>query len=258
MLQPLGAGGRTSDITAMAQNDDPKQPLTSAGKTAEIDAFLAKVKAMPTVKAAGSKGRLIFALDATASRQATWDQACRLQGEMFEATAAIGGLDVQLVFYRGFKECRASRWLASAADLHGAMHSVSCVGGTTQIARILRHATKEARAGRVNALVFVGDAMEENVDELCQLAGELGLCGVPAFVFHEGHDEVAGRAFRQIAKLSGGAYCPFDARSAQQLRELLAAVAVYAAGGRQALLDYGKRKGGAALLLAGKVGKGDA
>jgi len=35
-----------------------------------------------------------------------WDQACRLQGEMFEATTAMGGLDVQLVFYRGFDECR--------------------------------------------------------------------------------------------------------------------------------------------------------
>ena len=41
---------------------------------------------------------------------------------------------------------------------------------------------------RVDALVFVGDAMEENVDRLCQLAGELGLNGVPIFLFHEGGD----------------------------------------------------------------------
>jgi hypothetical protein len=241
----------------MTEKDDSKH-LASVGKSAEVEAFLAKVKAMPAVKAASGKGRLIFALDATASREATWDQACHLQGEMFEATAAIGGLDVQLVFYRGFRECRASRWLTAAAELHGAMRGVSCVGGTTQLGRVLSHAAKEARAGRVNALVFVGDAMEENVDELCRLAGEFGLCGVPAFIFHEGHDEAAGRAFRQIAKLSGGAYCPFDAGSARQLRELLGAVAVYAAGGRQALLDYGKRKGGAALLLAGTLGKGNA
>jgi hypothetical protein len=137
--------------------------------------------------------------------------------------------------------------------LHWTMRGVSCVGGSTQIARILTHALKEARAGKVNALVFVGDAMEEKVDELCRLAGELGLIGVPAFIFHEGHDDTAGRAFRQIAKLSGGAYCPFDIGSAKQLRELLGAVATYAAGGRPALLDYGKRKGGAALLLAGNM-----
>ncbi|MFI5016300.1 MAG: VWA domain-containing protein, partial [Hyphomicrobiales bacterium] len=142
----------------------------------------------------------------------------------------------------------------AAAQLHKAMRGVSCVGGSTQIARVLTHARKEARANKVNALVFVGDAMEEKVDELCRLAGELGLLGAPVFVFHEGGDEIAGRAFRQIAKLSGGAYCPFDTGSAQQLRELLGAVAAYAAGGRPALLDYGKRKGGAALLLSGSVG----
>ncbi len=232
-----------------------KDHLPAAGKAAEVEAFLAKVKAMPAKPTSG-RGRLIFALDATASREATWDQACRLQGEMFEATTAIGGLDVQLVFYRGFKECKTSRWLASAAELHGAMRGVSCVGGTTQIGRVLRHASQEARAGKVNALVFVGDAMEEKVDELCRLAGELGLIGVPVFVFHEGDDEVAQRAFRQIAKLSGGAYCAFDAGSARQLRDLLGAVAAYAAGGRRALLDYGERKGGAALLLAGRVGDG--
>jgi hypothetical protein len=238
----------------MPEQEEEKGHLPAAGKAAEVEAFLGKLKAMKAAKPASGRGRLIFALDATASREATWDRACKLQGEMFEATSAIGGLDVQLVFYRGFTQCKASRWLASASELHGVMRGVSCVGGTTQIARVLVHARNEASAHKVNALVFVGDAMEENVDELCRLAGELGLCGVPVFVFHEGGDEIAGRAFRQIAKLSGGAYCPFDAASARQLRELLGAVAAYAAGGRSALLDYGRRKGGAALLLSGNIG----
>jgi hypothetical protein len=238
----------------MAEEEEHKDRLPTAGKAAEVEAFLSQVKAMQAVRPASGRGRLIFALDATASRQATWDRACRLQGEMFEATTTMGGLDVQLVFYRGFNECKASRWLSAAADLHSAMRGVSCVGGMTQIGRILTHARQEARAGKVNALVFVGDAMEENVDKLSRLAGELGLLGIPVFVFHEGGDEIAGLAFRQIAKLSGGAYCPFDAGSAKQLRELLGAVAAYAAGGRPALVDYGKRTGGAALLLARNVG----
>jgi hypothetical protein len=237
----------------MAEEEEEKDHLPAARKAAEVDAFLSQIKAMKVAKPASGRGRLIFALDATASREATWDRACRLQGEMFEATRAIGGLDVQLVFYRGFNECKASRWFATAGELHGAMRGVSCVGGATQIARVLAHARKEASADKVNALVFVGDAMEEKVDELCRLAGELGLCGAPVFVFHEGGDEVAGRAFRQIAQLSGGAYCPFDAGSARQLRELLGAVAAYAAGGRPALLNYGKRKGGAALLLSRNI-----
>lgn len=241
----------------MAGDDDRKEQLPAAGKAAEVEAFLSQVKAMPAVRTATGRGRLIFALDATASRAPTWDRAAKLQGEMFEAAAALGGLEVRLVFYRGFDECKASRWVARASELHRVMRAVSCVGGETQISRVLGHAAKEARAGKVNALVFVGDAMEEKVDSLCRQAGELGLLGVPMFIFHEGRDPVAASAFRQMARLSRGAYCPFDAGSAEQLRQLLGAVAAYAAGGPAALADYGERTGGAALLLAGRVGEAD-
>ena len=163
------------------------------------------------------------------------------------------GLDVQLVFYRGFNECKASRWLSNGTSLHAAMRAVFCVGGETQIARILRHSFKEAEVHRIGALVFVGDAMEEKLDELCALAGKLALRGVPVFVFHEGSDPTAARAFKEIARLTSGAYCRFDANSADELRALLGAVAAYAAGGRRALADYGKATGGAALLLAHRL-----
>lgn len=239
----------------MAGDGDAKKQVPATKRDAAVEAFLREVAAVPALKPTSERGRLIFALDATASREATWDRACRLQGEMFEAAAGLGGLAVKLVYYRGFAECKASRWCTDAAALHRAMRSVNCVGGETQIGRVLSHALGEARIQRVNALVFVGDAMEENVDALCREAGKLGLLGVPVFVFHEGQDEIAARAFRQVAKLSGGAYCPFDATSARQLRDLLGAVAAFAAGGRAALADYGKRAGGAALLLAGQVGK---
>jgi hypothetical protein len=238
----------------MADKPDDKDHLPAARKQAEVDAFLRKVAAMPAVKPASGRGRLVFAMDATASRQPAWDHACRLQGEMFEATAALGGLDVQLVFYRGFGECKASRWLSTGAELHRAMRSVFCVGGETQIERVLDHALREARARPVNALVFVGDAMEENIDRLCQRAGELGLLGVPVFVFHEGQDPVAAHAFKEIARLSRGACCPFDAASADQLKALLGAVATFAAGGRRALAHYGEKTGGTALLLARSLG----
>jgi hypothetical protein len=224
--------------------------VPAAAKNADVEAFLRQVAAMPTARPARGKGRLIFAMDATASREPTWDRACQLQGEMFEATAALGGLDVQLVFYRGFDECKSSKWLSTAPQLHRAMRAVFCAGGQTQIVRILGHAITAARAGHVNALVFVGDAMEESLDELMGRAGELGLLGVPVFLFHEGGDPVAARAFKEIARVTKGAYCPFDAASAEQLRALLGAVAAYAAGGRRALADYGKRAGGAALCLS--------
>src|ERR1700731_2410386 len=138
-------------------SDDKKQ-LPTESHSAEVDAFLRDLQRAPAIRPAGGRGRLIFALDATASREPSWDRACRIQGEMFEATAALGGLDVKLMFYRGFDECKASRWLATAAELPRTMRAVSCLGGETQIERVLSHAIAEAKKRRVHALVFVGDA----------------------------------------------------------------------------------------------------
>jgi len=237
-------------------SDDKRRLPTAASPgevSAEVDAFLRDLQRAPKPPPSGARGRLIFALDATASREPSWDRACRIQGEMFEATAALGGLDVKLVYYRGFNECKASRWMSNAADLHRVMRAVSCLGGETQIERVLAHAIGETKRQRVNALVFVGDAMEENVDRLCQLAGELGLNGVPIFLFHEGGNPIVARAFQQMAKLSRGAYLRFDLASADRLKDLLGAVAVYAAGGYRALTAYGEKKGGEVLRLTAQL-----
>jgi len=233
-------------------SDDRKQ-VPAASHSAEIDAFLRDLQRAPAVRPGGGRGRLMFALDATARREPPWARACRLQGELFEATAALGGLDVKLVYYRGFNECKASRWMANAADLHRAMRAVSCIGGETQIERVLAHAIAENQKQKLGALVFVGDAMEENVDRLCQQAGELGLKGVPIFLFHEGGDPIAAKAFQQMAKLSRGAYLRFDLASADRLKDLLGAVAVYAAGGYRALTAYGEKKGGEVLRLTSQL-----
>ncbi len=227
--------------------------LPSASSSARIDAFLRKVAQARVIHTPGERGRLIFAMDATASREPTWDRACHIQAEMFKETAALGGLEIQLVYYRGFGECKASPWVANSKDLLRRMTGVRCLTGSTQIAKVLKHAIKETKRKKVGVMVFVGDCVEEDVDKLGHLAGELGLLGVPCFMFHEGLNPVARMAFQQIARLSGGAFCPFDANSAQQLRDLLSAVAVYAAGGRKALVDYGDRKGGLALQLTHQV-----
>jgi len=230
-----------------------KDRLPAKSTSADVADFLDKLARAPAVRPEGGRGRLIFAMDATASREPTWDRACHIQGEMFTATEGLGGLEVQLVFYRGFGQCKASPWVSSSRELVSRMTAVRCLGGQTQIARVLRHAISETGKRKVNALVFVGDCMEEDVDELCHLAGQLGVLGVPVFMFHEGGDPVARNVFQQIARLSGGAFCPFDASSAQQLRDLLSAVAVYAAGGRKALADYGRRKGGIVHQLTHQV-----
>ena len=157
----------------------------------------------------------------------------------------MGGLQIQLVYFRGFRECRASKWVSDSSQLHRLMSSVSCLAGRTQIARVLKHALSEVRGGsEVNALVYVGDCMEEPLDELGDLAGRLKLSGVPVFVFQEGNDPVAHQAFSQVAALSGGAHSSLDRSSAHQLGLLLNAVAVYAAGGRAAFNEHCRLTGG--------------
>ena len=230
--------------------------LPEKSSRSDVDAFLQKAASLSVSKPAGHAGRLIFAMDATASREPTWDDACHIQAEMFSETAALGGLEIQLCFYRGLAEFKASGWLTDTASLQRQMAAVRCLGGHTQIGRVLKHATAMAKQQRIDALVFVGDCMEEKVDDLCQLAGALGIHGVPAFMFHEGGDARAGQAFRQIAKLTRGAYCPFDAGSAHQLRDLLSAVAVYAAGGRLALERFGQRRGKTVQRLSHQIDKG--
>ncbi len=228
-------------------------PAEDRNAKSDIDRFLTKVAATPTRLKGEGRGRLLFAMDATASREPSWDHACQIQGEMFEATAALGGLSVQLVYYRGFNEFRATKWLDNSRALVRHMSAVYCLGGHTQIRKVLKHAIRETKRKKLGALVFVGDCMEENVDDLCAMAGELGLLKVPAFLFHEGSERQASLAFRQIARLSGGAYLQFDAHSAAQLKNLLSAVAVYAAGGRRALVKFGKRQGGGALQISHQV-----
>jgi hypothetical protein len=226
------------------------EPATASSRS-DIEAFLQRARSLAPPLEPGERGRLIFALDATMSRQPTWDEACRLQADMFGQTAAIGGLDVQLVYYRGLAECRASGFVSDARLLGGLMERIDCRGGHTQLSRVLAHARKETEVKKVQALVFVGDAMEESLDDLCASAGQLGLLGVPAFMFQEGDDPIAERAFREIARLTRGAYCRFDVGAAQQLGELLRAAAAYAAGGIKALTDLSERKNaGAQKLLA--------
>jgi hypothetical protein len=219
-------------------DDQNKSSVTSRTNasvtTSEVDSFLAEIKKLSSGPSA-TRGRLIFALDATASRQPTWDTACKLQAEMFREVAGAGGLDMQLVYYRGERECRASRWISHAEQLAKIMSQIACHAGETQIEKILIHTKKETTLLKVSALVFVGDAMEENPDDLAHQAGELGRLGVPVFMFQEGNNREVEQTFREIARLTRGAYCRFDPGAARQLAELLKAVAVFAVGGMTAL-----------------------
>jgi hypothetical protein len=239
--------------TWTAVSDKPniaQQARTAPGGA--VDAFLNEVRDLAPARGEG-RGRLIFALDATMSRRPTWDLAQSIQGEMFATTAAQGGLDVQLVYFRGLSECRASRFVSGGQGLGALMSKIDCRAGHTQIGKVLRHARDETRIRPVGALIFIGDAMEEWIDDLGALAGELGLLGVKAFMFQEGSNPVTQSAFREIARLTGGAYAAFDASAPRRLAELLKAAAAYAAGGRLELEKRAARGEDAARLLLSQL-----
>jgi hypothetical protein len=243
-----GGHGSSKSGGDIARGREERLPEREPATSEDIAAFVAKARAMSPF-ASGAKGRLVFALDATMSRQPTWDMACALQADMFREAASLGSLDIRLVYYRGLNECRASGWISDSATLAGLMSKIDCRGGNTQIGKVLSEARREAVASGVRAVVFVGDALEENVDDLCVKAGELGLLKVPVFMFQEGRDAAVEQAFKEIAQLTGGAWSRFDPGAAAQLRELLRAAAAYAAGGREALLRLSRNDGGAAHLL---------
>ncbi|MBC10050.1 MAG: hypothetical protein CMQ39_07790 [Gammaproteobacteria bacterium] len=206
-----------------------------------LEKFLEQVKKTPTRNVREVAGRLVFGMDATASRERTWDNACQIQNKMFSATDDIGGINVQLCYYRGFNQFQHSSWFSAGQELIKEMAKVTCLGGHTQIAKIFEHALEEHRTQKIKALVFVGDALEENADALCHLAGKFGVFNVPIFMFQEGGDRFVMSAFKQIALLSGGAYAPFNSGSVKELQNLLSSVAVFVAGGHEALEKYEKR-----------------
>jgi hypothetical protein len=224
-----------------AAEQSPAKATSPTVPTREhLDAFFARVDPV--------RGRLIFAIDATASRQPTWDTAAKLTSQLFDAAAATGGIDIQLVYYRGAGECVASRWLSDAKSLASIMSGVMCRAGETQIKKVLSHACKENQRQKVDALVLISDACEELLTELYGQARELG--SVPVFLFQEGDDKRVAEIYAAIAAISGGAVAKFDTGAAQRLADLLKAVAAFAAGGIKALAA---QKTEAATLLIGQL-----
>jgi hypothetical protein len=215
---------------------------TTTSAHSQLDQFFSRVDPV--------RGRLIFALDATASRQPTWDTAAHLQSQMFGTVAAIGGLDVQLIYFRGYGECSASKWISDPKELAAIMARVTCMAGHTQIARVLSHARKENAREKVNALIIVSDACEETAHALYGEARELG--NVPVFMFQEGPDERVAEIYSEIARITGGAIAKFDSNAAERLADLLKAVAAFAAGGVKALASQNSE---AAKLLLTQIKK---
>ena len=176
----------------MANDQVPSIP---SDKRAAIDAFRKRLADQAAGVASGQRGRLIFGIDCTASRQHCWEMARQIQIEMFEEAGKAGGLDMQLAIYRG-SEFEASEWVSDARTLAEKMASIACDSGNTQIENILNHALRETERRRISALVFVGDYLEEDPGALFAVARQLGQRGLPIFVVSGGRQPEGERDIR--------------------------------------------------------------
>lgn len=238
---------------------DDDRAVSSQSSRQDVADFLNRARSVePTAPRSGpAAGRIVFALDATASRQPNWDMAAHIQAEMFDAVSKIGTLDIQLVFFRGFGECKASKWCRNASELRDKMTNVQCRAGHTQIARVLQHVINQSRKKpdqSIDALIYVGDCVEEDADELGHLAGTLGMTGTRVFVFQDGCDHGAESVFRDMSRLGNGAFARLDGNAASVLADLLGAIASLVVGGMDALTHYEKnRKTGTIRLLTDQL-----
>ena len=224
-------------ITNQPNGKDSKMtnvPTSNRGSKSMLDQYLKTHQQVGT-----GNGRLLFALDATASRQATWNTACRLQADMFRRAGA--GLSVSLCYFRGADEFKATGWVTTGESLVRPMMKLEVQTGFTQIRRVLYHALRQHAEKPIAAVTYVGDACEENVDELAGLASELGALRLPVFMFLEGEpggENEIEKVFRLIAQRSGGAFFWFGIDSPQAVAhfaDTLNAVAKLAVGDAKAV-----------------------
>lgn len=209
--------------------------------------FLAKVrkskatfsspKSETLIKAISTENpRLLFSMDATASRDPAWDIARELTGAMFEAIP--GELDVALAYHSGSRLQEVTPFTSKVSGFQRKIQQVQCHAGLTCLNEVLDHAVNVTR---LKALIYIGDCFEEEEEYAYFLAGQLKLKGVRVFIFHDtsseyGYDTTsAGKVFQEIAKRTGGAVFPFDVNSPEVVKALLEAISIYAGRGIKAL-----------------------
>lgn len=194
-----------------------------------------------------TRPRLIFGFDATASREPAWNTARTVTDALVQALP--GELDVALAVHGGSMLHTFTEFTNNASTLRDRAAGIRCIAGMTRLLPILSRAL--ASPG-VRVVVYTGDVFEESPARGRKLADAMGLRSMRLIVLHDTSDWNAKRdaeVFLDLARRTGGCVLPFDANAPSRLRELLAAVAVYAVGGTDMLVQKSAEMPGAALLL---------
>ena len=194
-----------------------------------------------------SRPRLVFAVDATASREPAWAAARQVTDALVKALP--GELDVALAVHGGSRVHTFTAFTNDPATLRDRTAGVTCEAGLTRLLPILSASLKQPS---VRVIVYIGDVFEENVTQGRGLADSLGQRGAKLIVLHDTADPSARRdaeLFWDLAKRTGGCVLPFDVNAPGRLRDILSAVAVYAVGGEKLLREKRHALPGAVALL---------
>ncbi len=170
---------------------------------------------------------ICFVIDATGSRQHSWQQAQRTQAEMFDAVKSAGNLKLSIVCHRGNRVSDLGTF-ATPADAKRSMAAVSCEAGNTEIIGSL----KAAMGKKPSTIIMIGDCFEENFGDLQQVCSKLAAEQIRVYAFVEGNDPNGQHAYKMAADLTGGIFQPFG--SGLDLSDLCVAAAVFDVGGQQA------------------------
>lgn len=202
-------------------------------------AFLEKVGALSKPKdssklasALKKTPKLLFAMDATASRQASWDVAQEITLSMFDVIP--GGLKIALAHHSGGQLREVTDFKDDSSFFKKKINAVRCVAGETALNQVLENASE---IPGLNSLIYIGDAFEENPASAFEIARKLKAKGVPCFLFQEGDNPYVKETFTSIAEITGGAVFPFAMDSLLHVRERLDAIAAFAAGGMKLLQE---------------------
>jgi hypothetical protein len=233
--------------------EEPRQPpATLLGRIRALTDAAASLVSFSAGRAVvtGSpptRPRLIFGFDATASRGPAWATAREVTDALVKALP--GELDVALAVHGGSRLHTFTEFTANAGTLRDRAAGIRCLAGFTQLLPILSRALSNPG---VRVVTYIGDVFEESLRRGQKLADTMGEQGIKLIVLHDVADWNARRdaeVFLDLARRTGGCVLPFDANAPARLRELLAAVAVYAVGGKELLEEKRGELPGAVMLL---------
>ena len=196
-------------------------------------------RALERYKESTRPSRIGFLVDATGSRNKTWERAQGIQSKMFRAAHGIKAIKLRLVHFGG-NRLTTRDWEDDTKSVAAHMAAVRCRAGLTQILEGLQTFIDEAPEDRASAIILIGDYFEECSTQAKITSVRLKDMGIKVYSFIEGNDHTAQTVFRNLAEVTDGRFARFG--EDLPLADLCQGVALLASGGRKALRQLGNKK----------------